>query len=84
MGFHEEEMALRIAVLGRGAWGTTLGNLWERAGHAISRWSRRDGDDPEMVLQGAQLVVSAVSMAGVEGLARRLGPGWPADLPLLS
>ncbi len=84
MGFHEGEMVLRIAVLGRGAWGTTLGYLWERAGHRLSRWSRRDGGDPEAVLQGAQLVVSAVSMAGVEGLARRLGPGWPTGLPLLS
>jgi glycerol-3-phosphate dehydrogenase (NAD(P)+) len=77
-------MALRIAVLGRGAWGTTLAALWERGGHGLSLWSRRDGGDPVAVLQGAELVVSAVSMAGVEGLARRLGPGWPAGLPLLS
>ncbi|MEB3256135.1 MAG: NAD(P)H-dependent glycerol-3-phosphate dehydrogenase [Synechococcaceae cyanobacterium] len=77
-------MALRILVLGRGAWGSTLAHLWQRSGHELRLWSRRDGCDPRAMLPGADLVVSAVSMAGVEGLARQLGPGWPADLPLLS
>ena len=77
-------MALRIAVLGRGAWGGTLAHLWTRSGHDVRSWSRRDGGDPAEVLAGADLLVSAVSMAGVEGLARRLGPVWPAGLPLLS
>lgn len=77
-------MALRIAVLGRGAWGGTLAHLWTRSGHDVRSWSRRDGGDPAEVLAGADLLVSAVSMAGVEGLARRLGPVWPAGLPLLT
>ncbi|MFN9620338.1 MAG: NAD(P)H-dependent glycerol-3-phosphate dehydrogenase [Synechococcaceae cyanobacterium] len=77
-------MALRIVVLGRGAWGSTLAHLWQARGHELRLWSRRDGGDPQPLLDGADLVVSAVSMAGVEGLAQRLGPGWPADLPLLS
>jgi glycerol-3-phosphate dehydrogenase (NAD(P)+) len=77
-------MVLRIAVLGRGAWGSTLARLWEAGGHAVASWSRRDGGDPRAVLAGCDLLVSAVSMAGVEGLARRLAPAWPAGLPLLS
>ncbi len=77
-------MALRIAVLGRGAWGSTLARLWEGSGHRLSLWSRRDGGDPRELLQDSELVVSAVSMAGVEGLASRLAAAWPAGLPLLS
>ncbi|MEB3169954.1 MAG: NAD(P)H-dependent glycerol-3-phosphate dehydrogenase [Synechococcaceae cyanobacterium] len=77
-------MALCIAVLGRGAWGSTLARLWSRSGHRVRSWSRRDGGDPAEALAGADLLVSAVSMAGVEGLARHLGPLWPEGLPLLS
>jgi glycerol-3-phosphate dehydrogenase (NAD(P)+) len=77
-------MALRIAVLGRGAWGSTLARLWSGGGHAVRSWSRRDGGDPCALLPESDLVVSAVSMAGVEALARKLGPAWPPSLPLLS
>ena len=77
-------MALRIAVLGRGAGGSTLSRLWQAGGHAVRCWSRRDGGEPQALLPGSDLLVSAVSMAGVEGLARRLGPVWPSGLPLLS
>jgi glycerol-3-phosphate dehydrogenase (NAD(P)+) len=77
-------MALRISVLGRGAWGTTLARLWSDAGHPLRVWSRRDGDDPAPLLQQCDLLVSAVSMAGVAVLAPRLAPHWPPDLPLLS
>ena len=58
-------MALRIVVLGRGAWGSTLAHLWQDRGHELRLWSRRDGGDPRPLLDGADLVVSAVSMAGV-------------------
>jgi glycerol-3-phosphate dehydrogenase (NAD(P)+) len=77
-------MALRIVVLGRGAWGSTLAHLWRCGGHELRVWSRRDGGDPQTLLAGAELVVSAVSMAGVEALAQRLAPAWPPELPLLS
>jgi glycerol-3-phosphate dehydrogenase (NAD(P)+) len=75
---------LRIAVLGRGAWGSTLAQLWEAQGHQLRSWSRRDGGDPAGVLQDADLAVVAVSMAGVASLAAALVPRWPARLPLLS
>jgi glycerol-3-phosphate dehydrogenase (NAD(P)+) len=77
-------MSLRITVLGRGAWGGTLMRLWEREGHGLRSWSRRDGGDPATVLRDCDLVVSAVSMAGVEPLAQRLASEWPEGLPLLS
>ncbi|MGL6133533.1 MAG: NAD(P)H-dependent glycerol-3-phosphate dehydrogenase [Prochlorococcaceae cyanobacterium] len=75
---------LRISMLGRGAWGSTLAQLWQDQGHGLRSWSRRDGGDPAALLQGADLGVVAVSMAGVAPLAAALAPRWPATLPLLS
>lgn len=77
-------MALRISVLGRGAWGRTLMGLWQRQGHQLCSWSRSDGSPDLTALLGADLVVSAVAMTGVEQLASRLAPAWRAGLPLLS
>jgi len=67
-----------------GAWGSTLAELWQAKGHQLTTWSRRLGGDPEGVLPGAELVVSAVAMAAIPGLAARLAPHWPAGVPLLS
>ncbi len=77
-------MSLRITVLGRGAWGSTLARLWEHGGHRLRSWSRRDGGSAAGLLEDCDLVVAAVSMAGVEPLARQLADHWPSGLPLLS
>lgn len=77
-------MGLRITVLGRGAWGSTLQRLWLGQGHAVQAWSRRDGGSPVSLLAACDLVASAVSMAGAEDLAARLAPHWPRGLPLLT
>lgn len=77
-------MGLRIVVLGQGAWGSTLAARFAAQGHRIASWSRRQGGEPDGLLAEADLVVVAVAMAGVTGLARRLGPQWPPGLPLLS
>lgn len=77
-------MALRISLLGRGAWGTTLARLWSVRGHQLRLWSRRDGSDPAALLHDCDLMVSAVAMVGVADLAARLTPHWPRDLSLLS
>jgi glycerol-3-phosphate dehydrogenase (NAD(P)+) len=77
-------MGLRITVLGRGAWGGTLQRLWQGRDHRVSAWSRRDGGSPVPLLNDCDLVVAAVSMAGVDILARRMAPHWPVGLPLLS
>lgn len=77
-------MGLRITVLGRGAWGSTLAALWQQQDHQVRLWSRRDGTSPEGLLADCDLVVAAVAMEGVEQLAPLLTPHWPASLPLLS
>ena len=77
-------MGLRITLLGKGAWGSTLGRLWSLQGHGVTAWSRRDGPLSPMVLDNSELVVSAVSMAGVEPLAQALVGHWPPGLPMLT
>jgi glycerol-3-phosphate dehydrogenase (NAD(P)+) len=77
-------MALRISLLGRGAWGSTLERLWSAQGHELRSWSRRDGGSPQALLAGSDLVVVAVSMAAVDPLATSLAAHWPPQLPLLS
>jgi glycerol-3-phosphate dehydrogenase (NAD(P)+) len=77
-------MGLQIGVLGLGAWGSTLADLLADQGHRIQSWSRRQGGDPAQVLAGADLVLAAVSMAGVRSLSRALAPSWPEGLPLVS
>ena len=77
-------MSLTIAVLGLGAWGRTLQGLWERQGHRVIGWTRRDGGDPAELLSGADLVAVALAMEGIEPLAASLASAWPAGLPLLS
>ncbi len=77
-------MTLTIAVLGLGAWGRTLQALWERQGHRVFGWTRREGGDPAQLLPQADLVAVALAMEGIDSLARRLAPAWPEGLPLLS
>ncbi len=81
---HDGAMALRIGVLGQGAWGRTLAQLFRLRGHRLSTWTRREGGDPVSLLADQDLIVCAVAMAGLPELASRLAPHWPAGLPLLS
>ncbi len=82
---HDAPMGqLRIGILGLGAWGGTLADLWRDRGHQVEGWSRRDGGDPASLLAGQDLIVAAVSMAGVGELAQQLAPAWPSGLPLVS
>lgn len=60
-----------LAILGAGAWGTTLASLASRNGHNVRVWSRRC-PDLEAVLEGAQIVLSAVSMKGVRAVVTEL------------
>ena len=77
-------MSLRIAVIGLGAWGSTLAGLFEEQGHRVSGWSRRQGGDPLALLANAELVVIATALQGVRELAAQLAPHWPSGVPLLT
>jgi glycerol-3-phosphate dehydrogenase (NAD(P)+) len=77
-------MGLRISLLGQGAWGSTLAQLWSQGGHALRGWSRRQGGNPTELLRDCDLVVSALAMEGVRPVASSLAHHWPPGLPLLS
>lgn len=77
-------MAHTIALLGLGLWGQCLAQLFRRSGHQVQGWSRRLGGDPGDCLSGADLLVSAVSMAALPSLAPQLSHAIPPDLPLVS
>lgn len=77
-------MSLRIAVIGLGAWGSTLAGLFAEQGHQVQGWSRRQGGAPDALLAEAELVVMATALQGVRELASQLATHWPTGLPLLS
>lgn len=77
-------MARTIALLGLGLWGQCLAKLFRSSGHRVQGWSRRFGGDPGACLSGADLLVSAVSMAALPGLAPQLSHVIPPGLPLVS
>jgi len=76
-------LTLAIGLLGGGAWGSTLAQLFGQAGHRVKIWRRRDGLGALGALQGCELIVSAVALVGVEPLALELAP-WGQPLPLVS
>lgn len=62
-----------IAILGAGAWGTTLASLASKNGHDVRVWSRWS-PDLEAVLEGSEIVLSAVSMKGVRAVVTQVQP----------
>jgi hypothetical protein len=63
---------VRITVVGRGNVGGGLADLWERAGHTVTRLGRDGGDvsDPEVVLlavPGGAIVEALEKVQGMEG-----------------
>jgi len=70
---HETQKAkLCIAILGAGAWGTTLAGLAVARGHTVRTWSRRSEASLAEMLDGADLVMSAVSMKGVRSVVEQV------------
>ncbi len=71
--------SLNITILGSGAWGTTLATLALQGGHSVRLWSRQSPQPLAEIVEGADVVMSAVSMKGVRSVVERMQP-----LPLSS
>ncbi len=62
----------KITILGAGAWGTILAKLAAANGHNVRLWSRRSSMELEDALEGAEIVLSAVSVKGVRAVATEI------------
>lgn len=62
----------KIAIIGAGVWGTALSYLASQNGHEVHLWSRRSPERLKDILQGASIILSAVSMSGVSPVATKL------------
>ncbi|WP_201253376.1 NAD(P)H-dependent glycerol-3-phosphate dehydrogenase [Nodularia spumigena] len=61
-----------IAILGAGAWGIALADLASANGHQVRVWSRRRVANLETVIQGAEIILSAIAMKGVSDVVSQV------------
>ncbi|AFY72732.1 glycerol-3-phosphate dehydrogenase [Synechococcus sp. PCC 7502] len=61
-----------LTVIGSGAWGLALAQLCEANGHQVVVWSRRSKLSLETAIAQGEIIISAVSMAGVRATAQQL------------
>jgi glycerol-3-phosphate dehydrogenase (NAD(P)+) len=62
----------KIAIIGAGVWGTTLGYLASQNKHDVCLWSRQSPETLADVIPGSSMILSAVSMSGVSSVAKQL------------
>jgi glycerol-3-phosphate dehydrogenase (NAD(P)+) len=62
----------KVAILGAGAWGKTLGSLLQKNQHQISFYSRHNETPLIEAIANCEILISAVSMAGVLPLISQL------------
>jgi glycerol-3-phosphate dehydrogenase (NAD(P)+) len=63
-------MIQQSTIIGTGAWGSALAGLVRTP--QVTTWSRRSGEDLVSIAQYSDLLVSAVSMAGVKDVVHQL------------
>ncbi|HTL89752.1 MAG TPA: NAD(P)H-dependent glycerol-3-phosphate dehydrogenase [Leptolyngbya sp.] len=68
---------MKIAIVGSGAWGSTLAGLVQENGHEVVMWSRRSGRSLDETIAESDLLISAVSMKGVRSVIEQLSIAVP-------
>jgi glycerol-3-phosphate dehydrogenase (NAD(P)+) len=63
-----------VTILGAGAWGTTLANLATANGHQVRLWSRQGLSPLSTALEDTDIVLSAISMKGVQDVVSQIKP----------
>ncbi len=63
---------MTIVILGKGVWGSALGQLILQNQHQVKFWSRRDGTNLAKLIPDAEIVISAVAMKGVQPVIKQL------------
>ena len=69
-----EDQSKIVTIIGPGRWGTALAELARRNDYQVRLWSRNHSDPLEDILPGTDVMVSAVSMAGVQAVIDQLQP----------
>jgi glycerol-3-phosphate dehydrogenase (NAD(P)+) len=69
-----EDQSKIVTIIGAGRWGKALGELARRNDYGVRLWSRNHSESLESILQGTDVIVSAVSMAGVQSVIDQLQP----------
>ena len=73
-----------VTILGAGAWGSTLAQLAQAQGHRVQVWDRRGSLSLATALSEAQIVISALSMAGINPVVEQIQQiHWEQSLPPL-
>jgi glycerol-3-phosphate dehydrogenase (NAD(P)+) len=63
---------VNLTILGSGAWGSALAHIANTNDHTVRIWSRSSDISLEEAVDGAEVIVSAISMKGVPEVVSRL------------
>lgn len=72
MTYLQSANPVSIAVLGAGAWGSSLASIASANGHHVKIWSRSSSQSLADTVKEADIILSAVSMKGVPQVATQL------------
>ncbi|NEO39452.1 MAG: NAD(P)H-dependent glycerol-3-phosphate dehydrogenase [Moorea sp. SIOASIH] len=61
-----------ITIIGAGVWGTALNSLASQNGDQVRLWSRRSQTKLADAIESSNIILSAVSMSGVNSVAQQL------------
>ncbi|MDX2098347.1 MAG: NAD(P)H-dependent glycerol-3-phosphate dehydrogenase [Leptolyngbyaceae cyanobacterium bins.59] len=67
-----QNQQVTVGVIGGGVWGRALSNLARHNGHLVKGWSRSSDRTLVETLKGCDVILSAVSMAGVQPVLDQL------------
>ncbi|NEO72603.1 NAD(P)H-dependent glycerol-3-phosphate dehydrogenase [Moorena sp. SIO3H5] len=62
----------KITIIGAGVWGTALNSLASKNGDQVCLWSRRSQTKLADAIKSSSIILSAVSMSGVNSVAQQL------------
>ncbi len=63
---------ITLTILGYGAWGSALAHIASSNNHKVRSWSRRGEMSLKEAVEGAEVILSAISMKGVSNLVSQL------------
>ncbi|MFH7242297.1 MAG: NAD(P)H-dependent glycerol-3-phosphate dehydrogenase [Spirulina sp.] len=63
---------IALTILGSGAWGSALAHIANSNDHNVRLWSRRGNLSLKEAVDGAEVIISAISMKGVPDLVSQL------------